>query len=99
MLDDLLGGTGGGIATRLAEELGIIERTSHDDQCAGERKTHRRPTIFWRDLLRRRRVHAVDRLLRSLSFEAAKMKRGPRHTRGACVLERRSAAPDCRRTY
>lgn len=67
VLDDLLGGTGG-IATRLAEELGIIERTSHAVN-ALEREKPSAAHDLLRDLLRRRRVHAVDRLLRSLSFE------------------------------
>jgi Cyclic nucleotide-binding domain/4Fe-4S binding domain len=67
VLDDLLGGTGG-IATRLAEELGIIERTSHAIN-ALEAEPPSQAHDLLRDLLRRRRVHAVDRLLRSLSFE------------------------------
>src|ERR1051325_1728280 len=67
VLDDLLGGTGG-IAARLAEELGIIERTSHAVN-ALEREPPTLAHDLLKDLLRRRRVHAVDRLLRSLSFE------------------------------
>ncbi len=67
VLDDLLGGAGG-IATRLAEELGIIERTSHAIN-ALEAEPSAAAHDLLKDLLRRRRVHAVDRLLRSLSFE------------------------------
>jgi Cyclic nucleotide-binding domain/4Fe-4S binding domain len=67
VLDDLLGGTGG-IAARLAEELGIIERTSHAINALEAEPTHTAHGLL-KDLLRRRRVHAVDRLLRSLSFE------------------------------
>jgi hypothetical protein len=70
VLDELLGGTGG-IAARLAEELGIIERTSHAiNALEGETTPHASSAHdLLKHLLRRRRVHAVDRLLRSLSFE------------------------------
>ncbi|HEV2915856.1 MAG TPA: cyclic nucleotide-binding domain-containing protein [Pyrinomonadaceae bacterium] len=67
VLDELLGGAGG-IAARLAEELGIIERTSYALN-ALEAEPHTLAHDLLRDLLRRRRVYAVDRLLRSLSFE------------------------------
>ncbi|HYY56513.1 MAG TPA: 4Fe-4S binding protein, partial [Pyrinomonadaceae bacterium] len=67
VLDELLGGTGG-IASRLAEELGIIERTSYA-LGALEAEPQSLAHDLLRDLLRRRRVYAVDRLLRSLSFE------------------------------
>jgi Cyclic nucleotide-binding domain/4Fe-4S binding domain len=67
VLDELLGGTGG-IAARLAEELGIIERTSHAINALEAEPSHAAHGLL-KDLLRRRRVQAVDRLLRSLSFE------------------------------
>ena len=65
VLDEILGGTQG-IAARLAEEIGAIERAAKTIQAL---ELHRTPTNeFLMELLRRRRARALDRLMRGLSF-------------------------------
>jgi hypothetical protein len=65
VLDEILGGTQG-IAARLAEEIGAIERAAKTIQALELQPS---PTNdFLTDLLRRRRARALDRLMRGLSF-------------------------------
>ena len=65
MLDEVLGGAEA-MATRLAAELRVIERAGHTLQTL-EGKTS--PAhAFLIDLLQHRRAHALDRLVRGLSF-------------------------------
>ncbi|HKS30139.1 MAG TPA: cyclic nucleotide-binding domain-containing protein [Pyrinomonadaceae bacterium] len=65
VLDEILGGSQG-IAARLAEEISSIERAAKTIQALELQPT---PTHdFLMALLRRRRVRALDRLMRGLSF-------------------------------
>jgi hypothetical protein len=65
VLDEILGGSQG-IASRLAEEISSIERAAKTIQALELQPT---PTHdFLMALLRRRRVRALDRLMRGLSF-------------------------------
>lgn len=65
VLDDLLGGEQG-LAARVGQEVGAIERSAQAIQ-ALERKPS--PTHdFLAELLRRRRARSIDRLMRGLSF-------------------------------
>ncbi len=65
VLDDLMGGEQG-MASRVGEEISLIERAAQTIQ-ALERKPS--PTNdFLAELLRRRRARSIDRLMRGLSF-------------------------------
>ncbi|MBC7908969.1 MAG: cyclic nucleotide-binding domain-containing protein [Pyrinomonadaceae bacterium] len=65
VLDDLMGGEQG-MASRVGEEISLIERAAQTIQ-ALERKPA--PTNdFLAELLRRRRARSIDRLMRGLSF-------------------------------
>lgn len=65
VLDEILGGEQG-MASRLAEEIGAIERAAQTIQALELQPS---PTHgFLMELLRRRRARAIDRLMRGLSF-------------------------------